>query len=954
VKLTIWYILILLLLLPQVANTQEYTIDSFSKEGGLPSDYCYNAVQDDAGFMWISTESALCTFDGLQFQTGIFPELANKEIYNVYKDSKGRVWFNELSGELYYLENGKISRLRDIDEINNDNITNICDDHLGHIWITQLHGSHAICLDANSLEILHIARGRAEQLETLKEFNLFRDSSLVSIQNDSLFYVQNGIRYEFGPFDLYRFFVDQINYNKHLNIFIHRNKFYYFDLRNGDFHRILEEHQHLFDKGVQCIAKDKYKNLWMSTATGFHRISDPVSDSSKLTSYFKNVNGASVTIDNQENIWLVTLDEGIKKLSETYIKIFKDKNARNVTSILKHENYLIYGTDKGEVVVLDKNEKEVYREILEDQKNLIYTINIHSDSCVLVCSSNGINLLDLNKLKSKNIWENGFYKSATSLNDRIWINGGLKNYTGFIGDAKAQEVLPTIRSYSNLPISEEEAYIGTIKGLYRSHKNGLHHSKILPSIIKSDVKSIAAGPDSTIWVGTHGNGIYILANDTLKHHLTELASMYIHDIKRYQNKMWVATTGGVSQITNVNNYYISKTLNRSDGLSSDEINRISISEGKLYAATTKGISVFDTNIKFNNETPIIKIDNIRINERDTLIQQKYELSEDQRNVKISFGGILYNQPGSIIYKYRLAGVDSDWITTDQNTAQYPTLGAGDYKFMVNAKSMNSRWSEMKTIEFIIPERFTEHTISKILMVLAGFSISFLCFTLFYKSQERSRQFELSQMTALRAQLNPHFIFNSLNSVQDYILRDDKRSANKYISNFSKLMRYILNASDKEYTSLEKEIEALELYVSIESMRFDNTLEYHFEIDPKIDPKKCEIPTMILQPYLENAINHGLKPVKGRKLLVVKVFSHETGLKVEIEDNGVGRKKSRKIKMRNEENYASKGTLINQKRIDLLNKINQNKNKVTFKDIYDLKGNPSGTKVEILLRTIKLS
>lgn len=950
-----WHLLFILFILNLILVGQEYTITSFSKSGGLPSDYCYNIEQDDEGFMWISTQAALCTFDGLQFQTDLLPELANKQIFNVYKDSKGRIWFSELSGELYYLENGNITLLDHLDNISKNKVLEICDDNQGHIWITQQIDKLAYCLDVDNLSIVNVACNQAEQLSLLKEMNVFPNPSQVAINADTLLYVQDDQTYEFTNFSIFNFFTSQIMYDDNTSIFTYEDQLFYHDFKDGRIHRILTKFQEQIDLGVRNIALDKNKNLWMATKNGIYRFTDPLSDSCALTTYLAGVNGGSVKIDNQDNIWLTTLDEGLHKLTQTFVETIHDKSARNITSIILRPEYIIYGTDKGEVVMLDLlSQKEVYRKNLNNKSTYIYDLTQFDDNNILITSIKQINKLNINNLKITTIWSNGYFKNTKTFEDRVWIAGGDKSFTGFLNQQILDVIPPYIRSYSNFPISKNEAYIGTIKGLYKLalHKNT--HHKILPHIITNDIKVITQGPDSTMWLGTHGNGIYILENDTLKHHLLELPSMHIHDIIKDKDDMWVATSNGLCRVRSNNETYSSKTLNTSDGLPSDEINKIYLFKEKIYAATTNGIAKFNTDIEFNDETPIIKINSIRINERDTLIQKDYKLDDHQRNIKISFSGILYNQLGSIIYKYRMVGVDSDWITTTQNDAQYPTLQAGNYEFLISAKSINSKWSTHKKVEFSIPQRLTEYTLYKILLLLMAACVSLLSLSFFYKGQERNRLFKLSQMTALRAQMNPHFVFNSLNSVQDYILRDDKRSANKYISNFSKLMRYILNASDKEYTRLVDELNALELYISIESMRFDNTLEYNFEIDPSIDPNIYEIPTMILQPYLENAINHGLKPAVGKKILSIKVYKYMAGLLIEIYDNGVGRKQSRKTKLLNKNSYVSKSTTINQKRMVLLNKINQKQNKVTFKDIYDEAGNPTGTKVEILLQTIKLS
>jgi len=555
----------------------------------------------------------------------------------------------------------------------------------------------------------------------------------------------------------------------------------------------------------------------------------------------------------------------------------------------------------------------------------------------------------------KTITEQGNYKSAIADKSKkyVWINGGHLNSVVNLESNKSQIINPLVRSYSALGISEGEVYIGAVNGLYRSKKDG-SFKQISPNKITEDIRVIVKDQDESIWAGTQGSGIYIVREDTLSNHFQQLPSNYIHDIIKEKNRTWVASNSGICIIKQNGLTFSYKVIDKSDGLASDRINSLSMHNNKLYAATNKGISILDKNFEVDNEVPILKINSIRINERDTLIYSKYNLRANQRNIKIDFGGILFNKPKSIIYTYKLSGLDSDWVTTEQNNAQYPSLPAGKYTFMLQAKSVNSRWSALKKIEFTISKKLSEMLIFKVFLGLIFCSLLLLAFSWYSRSRQRKRQFKMFQMTALRTQMNPHFIFNSLNSVQDYVLRDDKVGANKYISSFSKLMRYILNASDKEFINLKKELDALEVYMSIESMRFDNTINYEIEVSKNLNPEKFMIPSMLLQPYIENAINHGLKHVRREKKLYLRIRKYEAGLAIEIEDNGIGRIRSNVIKLLNKNKHESKATLINQKRIELLNKYHQKENKVTFKDIYDSNNKPKGTKVEIFLQSIKFA
>jgi len=217
------------------------------------------------------------------------------------------------------------------------------------------------------------------------------------------------------------------------------------------------------------------------------------------------------------------------------------------------------------------------------------------------------------------------------------------------------------------------------------------------------------------------------------------------------------------------------------------------------------------------------------------------------------------------------------------------------------------------------------------------------------------------LTALRAQMNPHFIFNALNSIQDFIIQEDKRSANRYLSRFSKLMRNVLDASDKDNISLKKEIEYLELYLSLEALRIDDDFEYKFDIDDSVNVNNNLIPSMLLQPYVENALKHGLMHRDGKKELTIRFSKNcpikgllENHLFCEIEDNGIGRTASMKINEQNGRVYQSKAMSLTQDRIDLLNSADTSKLGLEINDLKNEDGTAAGTKVNICIFQSKIN
>lgn len=196
-------------------------------------------------------------------------------------------------------------------------------------------------------------------------------------------------------------------------------------------------------------------------------------------------------------------------------------------------------------------------------------------------------------------------------------------------------------------------------------------------------------------------------------------------------------------------------------------------------------------------------------------------------------------------------------------------------------------------------------------------------------------------------MNPHFIFNSLHSVNKYMMDNDKESASGYLSKFSKLMRLILENSREQEVTLEKDLQALELYMQLESLRFGNRFQYKIELDPDIDVENTLIPPMLLQPFVENAIVHGIANKKDG-LVRIKVDREDNLIKCIVEDNGIGRKQSIVIEREKDKNHVSLGLKITQERLNILNHIKKVKAAIDIFDLKDSNDNPTGLRIELSL------
>lgn len=242
----------------------------------------------------------------------------------------------------------------------------------------------------------------------------------------------------------------------------------------------------------------------------------------------------------------------------------------------------------------------------------------------------------------------------------------------------------------------------------------------------------------------------------------------------------------------------------------------------------------------------------------------------------------------------------------------------------------------------------DQTLDRMLIwsLLGGLILVFIASVLIYRSSRAKRRANLLlALKSSRAQMNPHFIFNALNSVNSFIARNDERSANKYLSEFSKLMRTVLDNSKHDFVSLANEIQLLKLYLSLEHVRFKEKFDYDFDFETDLDSEELQVPPMLIQPYIENAIWHGLRYKDSKGKLRVNISRQNGHVKVLVEDNGIGRKRSQELKTHNQKSHSSTGLKSVQERLAIINDLHNTDMHVEIKDLYPDQQD-AGTRVEL--------
>ena len=388
---------------------------------------------------------------------------------------------------------------------------------------------------------------------------------------------------------------------------------------------------------------------------------------------------------------------------------------------------------------------------------------------------------------------------------------------------------------------------------------------------------------------------------------------------------------------------------------------LTLSDGRIATLNGPGLYIFHPDSLWKNKsTENIKtvIKEIRVNGEsisDTLHHNyinDVKLNYGNHTVDISFQGLAFPRDDGVNYSYRLNSYGDDWIDIGENKfISFSSLESGEHKLEIKASTAVGQ-APVRALLLSVPTPFYKLWYVQLLTfgALAG---------LFYyvgrRRAQRIRRVELAErerknkmleieLKALRSQMNPHFMFNSLNSIKSYILQSEPGPAAAYLSDFSHLVRMILQHSRENLITLEEELETLLLYIDLEKLRLENEFSFTNEVDDKLDLSDIKIPPLLLQPFVENAIWHGLKE-KGDGQLIISIYQRDQRVLCEILDNGIGREKSAMLNKNKTKKYKSLGTGITNERIELINQMEDIDLKIDIVDLYDERtGDSTGTKV----------
>ena len=522
-------------------------------------------------------------------------------------------------------------------------------------------------------------------------------------------------------------------------------------------------------------------------------------------------------------------------------------------------------------------------------------------------------------------------------------------------------------------------WLGTNAGLIGFDMDSSKFHNFTPPFWSAPVEDILQEPNGGLWLATRGRGMVYFdpKTDFWEYFLYEVparpedeeAFNTVFQLAPGDNDLlWLATRNQIKAFDRKQKTYLHYPYINNDSTSPIGAEYFSVlidQHGMLWAGSYHGLSMSQESVMemHNNSLPHVVISSLSARDRkldgeipfihvDTLI-----LDHKDRDFSLTFASINADPVRELEYAYQLVGKDVEPIITQAlSPVAYRTFWGGEYVFEVQARYKGDEWGPKRKLVIDLEVPYWQKWWFSALILLSLASVSFAIYSFYLRQKKEKERLEAHyrnqlmeiEMSALRSQMNPHFLFNSLNSIKHFIIKNNPREASRYLTKFSQLMRQILNNSRSASVSLADELKALKLYVELEGLRFDNKFQYISELEEGLDATGIYIPPLILQPYVENAIWHGLMHKDGQGEIQIKVKKKEAQLQIVIKDNGVGREKAALLKSKSATRRKSHGMQITSDRLALVEAVNQVKTSVNIIDLVSDSGEALGTRVDILI------
>jgi ligand-binding sensor domain-containing protein len=920
------YIFLILTLNAVTAFAQYPHYFQYDNENGLPSNEMYSIVQDQKGFVWMGCDAGLFKFDGVRYTSYKCKTQNSKSISNLTLSENGKIYCVNFQDQIFFLENDSLKELQHTLH----NISNIATVKNGMLYVNHSKG-------------ISVFNPKTQDWKNIKGISDFTRSVSVNGKNEIYFLSQKGlIRLNDEQAKLYQF---PNNLQKVASEFLldgHKNVVWIFK-RDGSVCYTFKDGQIVKDDSRNlslALQNRKITNikslsdgkLWICTYNGIVCY-DTQKDSAQIL--YPNKAFTDVLIDRENNYWFSNLQNGLIRIPNLNYLVWNTGNPNisneKLTKLATDGTHIFFSSINGIVWKLNtinysvqtfhtgKNSDIECLYFDEQDKQLIF----HSQNSTYTLKNEKISHSPFQKNAVKSIIHTPpFYFFGSSLG--LYVES--ENYNEKLSETWTRQLAWNDK--------EKTLYAATNKGLqifnYKQNK------WVCTDTLFANTQIVSIDFAKT------AQQFFVLAFDGKVYQNNEAVAQLPENVQGnklnyFDNKIYIASNKGVWIFDLTKKQW--NSLNALSGLASENVNDLIILNGNLWLATGKGLQKIPLNRQ--QEKPLAKI---YLKNSGTTFKINYN-----EMIVLNPEASIYSANGKFEYAYRIN--QSEWIKLPATIEQIEihNLPIGTVEIELKAVDHLGRDSENTIVlSGVVKPPFYKTWWFILIVVFILFGLAYF----FYKRQlnkqrkefKRQNELNIAKLTAIRSQMNPHFIFNSLNSIQDLILQKKTVESYDYVVLFSELVRNTLNYSNKEFISIREEIEFLEIYLQLEQLRFKNDLHYQILYN---GTDEIDVPSLMIQPFVENALFHGLLHKGGKKELTVRFTFDEELLICTIEDNGIGRKQADNIRTRQGQKHNSFALEAIQKRMDIFN---ERQGKIIGQFLFeDINPNEKDTGTRVVIR-----
>jgi ligand-binding sensor domain-containing protein len=927
--LKVWFVC-MALLLSFWCKAQNTYLRGYGFADGLQSLQLYDLLHGKSGHLYVGSNIGLLKYNGIQFEKIPFEKHAASISY-LKEDVQGRLWAKDFTNRLFFLEQDTLRELKEIRLLLEDEtlVDYALDGSILYLATNrsviryQLQdGKHKILFSESTeqqalitsilvtsqyccvatyagLTLLDKKTGKLEyQLD-----NWFNRTELL-IKNDDLFFASrgknSGSAWKFNLKSKSLTQIGSLPNETHSNYLRWWQGDLYWCTNNG-----LYKH-------------DALQNRFNLEHLPQKRISD-------------------VHEDDKGNYWISTLDHGLFQMPLSELKlIFKAENSNEqlLNLCLVNDSTLLSGSNLGGIWKLGPNGQVIFSAKTESNNEIQFLVADTSKN--LFYSSEGIHSLSTPSQMVKAYYGNLFTLGPP--NEVLFAT----HYSVF-----KQEQINSRASSPRLPtsapqqIGERKArarhlfyskhtntyFIAYSDGFYQYEASGAYKKIMDDDGQELLVNHVFEDQEGTLWLSTLNRGVLVLKAGDVKASFTTKKGLSSLNIKKtivlVDGSFWALSETGLD-------YFDAKDKKLSQYKNALSLGNVVIydmvaNSSHLFLTTSEGILRMPLTPSLRQFVPQLSIQSATIN-GSYLVEGKQHLPPNSGVLNIRFNALHFKSEGLVYPQYRVLPEKQSWITLAPGTKEISLLNLSSGENIIELRLLaNGLYSNTIRWPLFVHKPLWQRW--WFILLVIGFIVVVTVLLSKQLNKRKSLSLKLqqqlasSQLTALKAQMNPHFVYNVLNSIQGLIYADKKTEAIDYLGKFSDLMRLTLNFSDKQWDSLLDEIDAMRLYLDLEAGRFNDEFHYEIEIDEKLQQKHTEVPSMLIQPFLENAIKHGLMHKTGHKQLSISFVedSARGRIIISIDDNGVGRKQANGIQQKRPKKYASFATKAIDSRVDILNR-----------------------------------